>query len=161
MAIYQIIIMYIVCFAGEFFYPEPDIKYRFDRPDKPYVYPGRKYDWDGSDLFVKFEKEYGSSRHLSNVFNIFVVMTIFNIFNGRMINDEMNVFKGIMNNSMFILIVVFIAGGQVIIVQLGGDAMKITRGGLHWVHWVIAIVLGFTNWIFSAIFKLIPDSWVP
>ena len=39
--------------------------------------------------------------------------------------------------------------------------MKITRGGLHWVHWVIAIVLGITNWIFSALFKLIPDSWVP
>ena len=116
MAIYQIIIMYAICFAGEYFFPEPDVRFRFDRPHVPYVYPGRRYDWDGSDLFEKFEKLYGASRHLSNVFNIFVVMTIFNIFNGRMINDEINVFKGILSNSMFILIVIFIAGGQVIIV---------------------------------------------
>jgi P-type Ca2+ transporter type 2C len=116
MAIYQIIIMYAICFAGEYFFPEPDVRFRFDRPDIPYIYPGRRYDWDGSELFVKFEKIHGSSRHLTNVFNIFVVMTIFNIFNGRMINDELNVFKGISSNLMFIAIVIFISVGQVVIV---------------------------------------------
>lgn len=39
--------MYIICFGGEYFYPEPDVKWRFDQPDVPYVYPGRLYDWDG------------------------------------------------------------------------------------------------------------------
>lgn len=161
MSIYQIVIMYSICFAGEYFFPEPDVRFRFDRPDVPYVYPGRKYDWDGSDLFAKFEKEYGSSRHLSNVFNIFVVMTIFNIVNGRVINDEFNIFKGVLSNSMFIIIFVFIGVGQVVIVEFGGDAMKITRGGLHGYHWLIAVILGLSNWVMGAVFKCMPDRWFP
>ena len=84
MAIYILIIMYAICFAGEQFYPEPDVKFRFDRPNNPYVYPGRRYDWDGSPLFIQFEKMYGASRQLSNVFNIFVVMSIFNLMNVRL-----------------------------------------------------------------------------
>jgi hypothetical protein len=39
--------------------------------------------------------------------------------------------------------------------------MKITRGGLHGYHWLIAIVLGLTTWIMSAFFKLIPERIVP
>jgi hypothetical protein len=39
--------------------------------------------------------------------------------------------------------------------------MKITRGGLHGYHWLIAIILGFTTWIMSALFKLIPERIVP
>jgi hypothetical protein len=81
MAIYILIVMYSICFAGEYFFPEPEVKYRFDRHNTPYVYPGRRYDWDGTPLFIKFENLYGASRHLSNVFNIFVIMSIFNLFN--------------------------------------------------------------------------------
>jgi hypothetical protein len=39
--------------------------------------------------------------------------------------------------------------------------MKITRGGLHGYHWLIAIILGFTTWIMAALFKLIPERIVP
>lgn len=39
--------------------------------------------------------------------------------------------------------------------------MKINRKGLDWYHWVIAIVLGLTTWIFSALFKFIPDHYCP
>jgi len=46
MSIYQIIVMYVIVFAGEHVYPEPDMKYRYDRPENPFVYPGRLYDWD-------------------------------------------------------------------------------------------------------------------
>lgn len=55
----------------------------------------------------------------------------------------------------------FIIVGQVIIIQFGGDAIKISRGGLHWVHWLIAVILGITNWIMALLFKFIPDSWIP
>jgi Ca2+ transporting ATPase len=40
MAVYEIIIIYAIVFAGEYFYPEPDVKYRFGR-DSPYLFPGR------------------------------------------------------------------------------------------------------------------------
>lgn len=111
MALYMVGIMYAICFAGDRFFPEPDVKYRFDRPDVPYVYPGRLYDWDGSPLFIKFYNLYGASRHLSNVFNIFVVMAIFNILNARIINDDFNIFKGVFNNPVFCAVFVFISIG--------------------------------------------------
>jgi magnesium-transporting ATPase (P-type) len=74
MGIYEIFIVYAIVFAGEFFYPEPDMWWRFDRPENPYLYPGRVTDWDGSPLWSRFEKSVGSSRHMTNVFNVFVVM---------------------------------------------------------------------------------------
>ncbi len=116
MACYMVSVMWAICFAGEKFFPEPDIKFRFDRPEIPFVYPGRRFDWDGTDLFIKHEKKYGSSRHLSNVFNVFVVMCIFNIINARIINDKLNIFSGICNNPTFCIIFVFIAIAQGIIV---------------------------------------------
>ena len=116
MACYMVSVMWAICFAGEKFFPEPDIKFRFDRPEIPFVYPGRRFDWDGTDLFIKHEKKYGSSRHLSNVFNVFVVMCIFNIINARIINDKLNIFSGIFNNPTFCIIFVFIAIAQGIIV---------------------------------------------
>ena len=54
MSMYMIAVMYAICFAGEKFFPEPNVDYRFDRPEVPYVYPGRLYDWDGSELFYKY-----------------------------------------------------------------------------------------------------------
>jgi Ca2+-transporting ATPase len=40
MAIYEIIVISIFVFAGEYFIPEPDEALRFGE-DSPYVYPGR------------------------------------------------------------------------------------------------------------------------
>jgi len=74
MSIYQVIVIYVVCFGGEHFFPEPERKWRFERADiNTYLYPGRLYDWDRSPLYVRYQLKYGASRHLTNVFNIFVV----------------------------------------------------------------------------------------
>ena len=53
---------------------------------------------------------------MTNVFNVFTVMQIFNLINCRVINDEINVFKGIFSNWMFIFVLAGIIGGQVIII---------------------------------------------
>ena len=41
---------------------------------------------------------------MTNVFNIFVVMSIFNILNARIINDDKNIFRGVHKNPIFYLI---------------------------------------------------------
>ena len=46
---------------------------------------------------------------MTNVFNVFTIMQIFNLFNARKINDEKNIFSGITKNWIFISIVVGIA----------------------------------------------------
>jgi Ca2+ transporting ATPase len=127
MAIYMIGVMYSICFAGEFFFPEPDQDYKFGKWEhSDFVTPGRLYDWDGEPLFIEFVKHKGSSRHLSNVFNIFVVMAIFNILNARIINDDFNIFSGVLNNYTFCFVFIFICVAQGIIVEFGSDAMKIS-----------------------------------
>jgi hypothetical protein len=67
----------------------------------------------------------------------------------------------LLDNSVFCVIFVFIAIAQAIIVQFGGDALKVTRGGLHGYHWLIAIILGFSTWIVSFLLKFLPDSLCP
>jgi hypothetical protein len=44
-AIYQIIVIYTIVFAGEYWFPEPNKKYVNPENGK-YVYPGRPYNWD-------------------------------------------------------------------------------------------------------------------
>jgi Ca2+ transporting ATPase len=91
MALYQIIVVYSIVFAGEYFYPEPDLTWRFGRSDK-FVFPGRPTNWDGTPLWSLFLEEHGVSHHMTNVFNVFTVMQIFNLVNSRKINDEKNIF---------------------------------------------------------------------
>ena len=160
MAIYMIIIIYSIVFAGEYFYPEPDAFWRFDW--SPYfVYPGRLNDWDGTPLWAKYQTQYGTSRHMTNVFNIFTIMQIFNLINARKIHDEINIFEGMSKNWMFVGIVIGIMGAQVIIIEVGSSAMRVADSGLPGMHWGIAIALGFSTWVVAFFFKFIPDTWCP
>lgn len=158
MALYMIIVIYSIVFAGEHFFPEPDIYWRIDRPDVPFLFPGRLNDWDGSELYSKFKDAYGPSRHMTNVFNIFVILQIFNLINARRIEDEMNVFSGIFNNWMFCSVWIGITVSQVIIIEFTSIAFKVSYGGLHGYHWLIAVCLGFSTLGVAAITKLLPDT---
>lgn len=75
MSFLQIIIIYAIVFGGEHFFPEPDPRWRFERAaENTYLYPGRLYDWDGTPLYILKQSVYGDSRHMTNVFNIFVIL---------------------------------------------------------------------------------------
>lgn len=54
------------------------------------------------------------SIHFTIIFNAFVLMTLFNEINARKIHNERNVFAGIQNNMIFLLIWLFCFIGQVI-----------------------------------------------
>lgn len=133
MSLLQIIIVYSLVFGGENFFPEPDPKFRFERAaTSNNVYPGRLYDWDGTPLYVLKYSEYGASRHMTNVFNIFVVLQIFNMINARKINDEKNIFEGFFTNKMFMGVWVVIMCGQIMLVEVGTNALQVAPGGLPW-----------------------------
>lgn len=133
MATYQIIIVYAVVFAGEHFFPEPDPRYRYERAAmNTYLYPGRLLDWDNSPLYELKQEVYGPSRHMTNVFNIFVVLQIFNMINARKIHDEKNIFESIHSNKMFLGVWVVIGFGQAILVSFAGIVMECAYGGLPW-----------------------------
>jgi magnesium-transporting ATPase (P-type) len=111
-------------FGGEFFYPEPDPMWRFERAAvTPYIYPGRWEDWDGTPLYKNKHERFGASRHMTNVFNVFVWLQIFNMLNARKIDGTYNIFDGIFTNPMYAIVMVCICGLQVIMIQLFQNVM--------------------------------------
>ena len=70
---------------------------------------------------------------MSNAFNVFVVMQIFNLINVRKINDEVNVFEGILTDNInYIIVWLICVGGQAIIIEFSGTTFKVAAGGLPW-----------------------------
>ena len=105
MGLYQSIIIFVLIFLGEHFIPE-ESGYN-PNTDGKFVYPGRAYSWSGKDLYKKLRDgndDPGPSRHYTIVFNAFVFMQIFNMICSRKINDELNVFSGILKNKIFLII---------------------------------------------------------
>ena len=41
---------------------------------------------------------------MSAVFNVFVILQIFNMINCRKVNDEKNIFDGLFDNKMFVIV---------------------------------------------------------
>ena len=81
--------------------------------------------------------------------------------NSRKINDELNIFDGIMSNKMFVIMWVFICTFQIFVIEVLKTIMECCRDGLPWQHWVIAIALGLFSWVWDFFIKLVPDRICP
>jgi hypothetical protein len=47
------VVIFSILFAGEYFFPEPDSTWRFEKSTtSDFLYPGRLYDWDNTPLYV-------------------------------------------------------------------------------------------------------------
>jgi len=174
--IYQAIILFIFIFAGPYFIPEgaegpfntkadPEFGLTPAQAEKKnwdgvYVINGMKSDFEGNDVYNDL---YDStpSRHLSVVFNLFVVFQIYNMLAARKIRDEINIFSGMQTNIMFIAVWLVIVIGQVFIVQFGSIAMKVHVAGLTGKQWALCMGVGCTTLIWNFILKFIPDRLFP
>jgi len=105
-------------------YGTPDFSWEGD-----YVMNGMVQGFSGEDIYRPLYK-YTPSRHLTMVFNVFVWFQVFNMLAARKINDELNIFAGVFDNIWFVGVWLFIALGQVFIVQYGSLAMKVHIAGL-------------------------------
>ncbi len=106
--------------------------------------------------FSEYAKTYGSTRHLTMIFNVFVLYTLFNQLNCRVIDDSFNIFKRIGNSALFPLITLAELAGQILIVQFGGSFVNCAKQGLSLEQWGICVVLSLTTYPVSFIAKLIP-----
>lgn len=162
MSIYQSAIIFIICFAGEFWLPE-NSDYEPQNPDNEnLIMPGRLYDWNGDELYKKYREsddDPGPSRHFTVVFNTFVLMQIFNMLNARKINDELNIFAGVFSNWMFCVIWIVILIMQVLITQFTQDVFVVARDGLAWHQWLICIALGLSVLPIDFLIKFYPDKF--
>lgn len=101
------------------------------------------------------------SRHLTFIFNMFVLFQIFNMLAARKINDEFNFLSGIFTNAMFMTVWVIIVIGQVLIVQYGSKAMKVHITGLTMTQWIICTIVGSLSLVMNAVLKCVPESLFP
>ncbi|XP_024966655.1 calcium-transporting ATPase 8, plasma membrane-type-like [Cynara cardunculus var. scolymus] len=92
------------------------------------------------------------------IFNAFVLAQVFNEFNARK-PDEMNVFKGVTKNRLFMGIVSLTVVLQVLIIMFLGKFTTTVR--LSWQLWLVSIVIGIISWPLAVVGKLIPVSEKP
>ena len=105
-------------------------------------------------------KEYtdinGGTVHMTLIFNVFVIYTLFNQINCRMIDDSFNIFKRIQNSLLFPLITLVEMGLQVLIVIFGGSVFHVSSNGLTGEQWGICIGFSAITFVVSVLAKLLP-----
>ncbi|KAL7239233.1 hypothetical protein ACSBR2_005178 [Camellia fascicularis] len=89
------------------------------------------------------------------VFNSFVPCQVFNEFNARKM-EEMNIFKGIVKNKLFLGIIEMTVVLQVVMVEFLKKFADTER--LNWGQWVACIVIAAISWPIGWLVKFIPIS---
>jgi len=118
---------------------------------------GMVRDFDGSQIYEFFKND-TPSRHLTIVFNIFVILQIFNMIAARKINDELNIFKDVTTNPMFMGVWLAICVLHFIIIQYGSIVMKCHVAGLTGQQWVWCLIIGSVSLPVNFILKFVPDT---
>jgi len=102
-----------------------------------------------------------TTQHYTMVFNVFVLMQLFNEINSRKIHNEANVFAGITKNSLFILIVLGTLIGQIALIEAPGINTAFGCQGLTPDQWIICLLLGASCIPLNLLFRLVPSSLFP
>eukprot|EP00051_Salpingoeca_urceolata_P001296 m.39842 g.39842 ORF g.39842 m.39842 type:complete len:1317 (-) comp11313_c0_seq1:125-4075(-) len=136
-SIYQLIVIFTLVYSGEEIFN---------------IDNGRMLDHDAPP-----------TRHYTIVFNTFVQMQIFNEINARKIHNQINVFRGLFNNTIYVVIIIGTFLAQIVIIEFGGTAMRTT--GLSIEQWIACVVLGLGSLLWNVVLhfifpvSLIPESW--
>ena len=108
------------------------------------------------DSFDYYNFEYGSTTHMTLIFNIFVLYTLFNQINCRILDDSVNICSRINKGIMFIIVTSCELVIQIIIVQFGFGIFHCVKGGLSFSQWKISILFSLTTFVFNFIIKFVP-----
>ena len=106
--------------------------------------------------YEEYTRVNAGTTHMAIVFNVFVIYTLFNQFNCRVIDDSLNIFIRMGNNLFFPIITLCELALQIILIQYGRDAFKCTERGLTFIQWLIVIGFSAITFVLSIIIKFIP-----
>ena len=121
--------------------------------------PSDEEDWEFFSLYDAFDyynAQYGSSTHMTYIFNVFVFYTLFNQINCRVIDDSKNILKRISKGLMFCLVTLSEMLIQVFIVQFGRGVFHCVLGGLSSKQWFSCLLFSLSTFVVSFIVKFIP-----
>jgi len=103
----------------------------------------------------------GTNQHYTMVFNVFVLMQVFNEINARKIHNEVNVFEGIMKNTFFIVIVIGTFLVQVLLIEVPGINTAFGCTHLTQDQWIACLLLGLSVLPLNVLFNMVPPSLFP
>jgi P-type Ca2+ transporter type 2B len=108
------------------------------------------------DAYRWYTSNYGNTTHMTIIFNCFVMYSLFNQVNSRIIDDSVNIFKRISSCMMFVFVFVVEIGVQVAIIEYGGLIFKCALGGLTFFQWSLCIAFASISFWTSIFAKFIP-----
>ena len=115
--------------------------------------------WDNitmEEFYDRYVSHYGGTTHMTFIFDVFVVYTLFNQINCRMIDDSFNTFKRINKGIMFCIVTLCELVIQIILSQVGRQVFHCVIDGLSFAQWGICLGLSISTMLFNFILKLIP-----
>ncbi len=110
------------------------------------------------DCLSLYDLSNGNTSHMTIIFNTFVIFTLFNQINARILDDSFNILKDIEKNIWFITIELVEFGLHAAIIQISQGVFKVSRFGLTGKQWGICIGFGSITFMVSIIAKFIPDK---
>ncbi|KNC80411.1 hypothetical protein SARC_07230 [Sphaeroforma arctica JP610] len=101
------------------------------------------------------------NEHYTMVFNVFVWCQLFNEVNARKLHGSIRVLDGILNNKVYIVVMIVQCILQVLIVTYGGRAFGVVALPIE--LWGYCMLLGFGEMPWNVVVrkcpKLLPESW--
>ena len=105
--------------------------------------------------FKEYSNANGGSVHMTLIFNVFVIYTLFNQVNCRIIDDSLNIFKRVGKSYLFIIITLVELALQVLIVCIGKSVFHVANNGLTGEQWGICIGFSAITFVVSIICKFL------
>ena len=109
-----------------------------------------------SVAYKEYSNANGGSVHMTLIFNVFVIYTLFNQINCRMIDDSLNIFKRISNSPLFPLITLCEMALQVLIILFGKSIFHVANNSLTGEQWGICFGFSAITFVVSFIVKFLP-----
>merc|ERR1712223_395096 len=134
-ALYQLAIMFGILFYGEKL---------FD------IDSGRLTDSESA-------KSRAGNVHFTMIFNVFVLMTLFNEINARKIHGQRNVFKGFFSNPIYYVIWISTFVSQVLIIEFG--SLLFSTVPLNIEQWTWSVLLGVGTLLWQQVVTSVPTAW--
>ena len=161
-AVLQLIIVFGVLYAGEHMLPERDDNEHILK-NGDYVISGRNYGFNGDTEYLDHfeDPDIGPSRHLTFIFNTFVLMQLTNEINSKKLRNELNVFERVFSNWLFIVIIVMTYGVQALIVHTAGYAFSVSFYGLSYIQWLIGLAISLLSLVWRLVLLPIPSEVFP
>jgi Ca2+ transporting ATPase len=109
-----------------------------------------------SVAYKEYSNANAGSVHMTMIFNVFVIYTLFNQLNCRMIDDSFNIFKRITRSLLFPIITLVELALQVLIVCFGKQIFHVANNGLTGTQWGICFGFSAITFVASFLIKLLP-----